>query len=190
MKLSDKAFNNCHFLGIMLTLIKIAAQPDAFYGCGRGLYTLLGENMINISCSAATSQTKNYYFSIITLNQPPMKKIPVLSEASMAIMILSLLYSCSENRETFSAMNLRCEYMVNPIGIDAENPRLTWQMNDKRQGAKQISYQIFIHTDSALAAKGTGNYWNSGKIRSALNRASYAGKKLLSALLSIPCLYR
>jgi hypothetical protein len=28
---------------------------------------------------------------------------------------------------------LRCEYLLNPIGIDAPHPRLTWRLEDARK---------------------------------------------------------
>ncbi|NWJ52358.1 MAG: family 78 glycoside hydrolase catalytic domain [Bacteroidetes bacterium] len=56
---------------------------------------------------------------------------------------------------------LVCEYMVNPIGIDAANPRLKWQINDQRPGALQQAYQIFVGADSLAVLHGEGNMMNS-----------------------------
>ena len=36
---------------------------------------------------------------------------------------------------------LQCEYLVNPIGIDEEKPRLKWRINDQREGAVQQAYK-------------------------------------------------
>jgi alpha-L-rhamnosidase len=73
---------------------------------------------------------------------------------------------------------LRCEYMDNPLGLDAEQPRLTWQLSDSRQGAVQTAYRVLVGTDSALVAAGEGNSWNSGKIKSNDVRVVYSGKEL------------
>jgi alpha-L-rhamnosidase len=32
---------------------------------------------------------------------------------------------------------LRCEYHVDPLGIGVSRPRLFWEMQDERRGAKQ-----------------------------------------------------
>ena len=61
------------------------------------------------------------------------------------------------------AINLRTEYLKNPVGIDIQNPRLMWSCEG---GIKQTAYQIV--TDK----------WDSGKVESSSMRAIYP-KKLL-----------
>lgn len=75
--------------------------------------------------------------------------------------------------------NLQCEYLVNPIGLDAQAPRLLWQMSDDRNGAFQSAYQILVGTDSSKVASGYGEFWDSGKIASASRLVNYAGKALM-----------
>ena len=41
--------------------------------------------------------------------------------------------------------NLQCEHMVNPIGIDAANPRLSWN------GVGQSTYQLLVAADTAFS---------------------------------------
>ena len=62
--------------------------------------------------------------------------------------------------------NLKCEYLVNPIGLDCENPRFTWQMKTERPGASQQAYQVIVGTDSADMLNGKGNSWKSERINS------------------------
>src|SRR5215831_11340440 len=60
--------------------------------------------------------------------------------------------------------NLTCEYLVNPVGIDILQPRLSWQMQTERQGARQTAYRILAaNTDDELEI---GTLWDSGKIES------------------------
>ena len=73
---------------------------------------------------------------------------------------------------------LRCEYLVNPLGIDATSPRFTWQLVDIRQGAKQKAYQILVNTDSTALSKGIGDEWNSGQKNTSQTLVSYQGKSL------------
>jgi alpha-L-rhamnosidase len=74
--------------------------------------------------------------------------------------------------------NLQCEYMINPIGIDATAPRLHWQMVDERQGALQTAFQVIVGTDSLQVANGKGNCWDTGKILDSNMLVSYQGKAL------------
>ena len=76
------------------------------------------------------------------------------------------------------AIELRCEYLSNPIGIDVKQPRLSWMLSDKRSGAKQLAYQILVSTDSLQLVKGKGNIWQTSKINSDVNLLTYKGKPL------------
>lgn len=94
------------------------------------------------------------------------------------LLFLSVIVSCKMNPEKGMPVNLRCEYLVNPLGIDNDHPRLLWQLSDDRQGAEQTAFRILIGTDSAAVAKGESNIWNSGKINSGQNFIRYEGDSL------------
>ena len=72
--------------------------------------------------------------------------------------------------------NLRCEHMVNPIGIDAHQPRFTWIMTDTSQGAFQTAYQVLVGSDSNSIAMGVSLIWNTGKINSSKSLVIFKGK--------------
>lgn len=74
--------------------------------------------------------------------------------------------------------NLQCEYLADPIGIDATAPRLHWQMPDNREGAAQTAYQLVVGTDSAQVAAGIGNCWDTEKTSGSEMLVTYAGKAL------------
>lgn len=73
---------------------------------------------------------------------------------------------------------LKTEYLVNPIGIDNPNPRLTWQMADTRIGAKQTSFRLMVNTDSIALSKGKAKEWNTGWLQTSNNLIVYAGQTL------------
>ena len=56
------------------------------------------------------------------------------------------------------AINLKCEYLKNPIGIDIKKPRLFWNCEG---GITQTAYQI------------VADNWDSGKVQSSSMRAEY-----------------
>jgi len=81
--------------------------------------------------------------------------------------------------------HLRCEYLVNPLGIDAEKPRLSWIIEDgsasEVRGQKQTAYQVWVASTPELLAKGQGDLWDSGKVMSdATAHIEYGGKPLTS----------
>ena len=75
--------------------------------------------------------------------------------------------------------DLRCEYLVAPIGVDSYHPRLTWLLNDSRYGAVQTACRLLVGEDSVEVSAGKGRYWDSGKILSDEMLVRYAGEKLL-----------
>src|SRR5476651_1330762 len=80
-----------------------------------------------------------------------------------------LIIQPAQAAEPAQAVNLKCEYLSNAIGIDAKHPRLTWAMDDAQQGAAQTAYQLFVGTDSVAVSAGRGDSWTTAKITSAAN---------------------
>jgi len=73
--------------------------------------------------------------------------------------------------------NLICEYHTNPICIDIQKPRLSWQMLSAENNVLQSAYEIKV---SDQLAKGR-EIWNSGKVKSAQSvNVTYEGPALKS----------
>ena len=109
----------------------------------------------------------------------PINKNSFTCAFSALLFLLSLTNLEAQNSKIApKPATLKCEYLTNPIGIDAPHPRLTWQLADSRQGAKQIAYQITIGTDSLAVSRGQGNSWQTNKINSSINLITYQGKAL------------
>ena len=73
---------------------------------------------------------------------------------------------------------LRCEHLVNPLGLDAPAPRLAWQLADPRRGAAQTAYQLSVGTDSAAVSQGRADTWAAPKTAAARQLVAYAGPAL------------
>jgi hypothetical protein len=50
----------------------------------------------------------------------------------------------SSTTDVLSSADLRCEYLVNPLGIDVQKPRLSWKLDSSIRGQKQTAYQILV----------------------------------------------
>ncbi len=61
-----------------------------------------------------------------------------------------------------SVHQLRTENTINPIGIDAAQPRFSWQLASTKRNALQTAYEIIV-TAPAISKSGI---WKSGKIKS------------------------
>ncbi|MCF0135936.1 MAG: family 78 glycoside hydrolase catalytic domain, partial [Lachnospiraceae bacterium] len=68
------------------------------------------------------------------------------------------------------AINLRSEYLNNPIGIDFTSPRLFWNCEG---GVKQSAYQVQAEVNGKTA-------WDSGRVESDSMRCAWGGPKLKS----------
>ncbi|MEN4100013.1 MAG: family 78 glycoside hydrolase catalytic domain [Anaerolineaceae bacterium] len=68
------------------------------------------------------------------------------------------------------AINLKTEYLIDPIGIDIKSPRLFWNVAG---GKKQTAYSLVLKTCGEVV-------WKSGKVFSNHMRADYAGPALSS----------
>jgi len=49
---------------------------------------------------------------------------------------------------------LRIEYQANPLGIDAQAPRFTWQLRSTARGVMQTAYQVVVARSETQLRKG------------------------------------
>ncbi len=77
--------------------------------------------------------------------------------------------------------NLRCEYMINPLGVDASSPRLSWVIVSSKRGDLQQASQIIVSSTPENLAKDFGDLWDTGKLLSDQSiQVEYHGKLLQS----------
>jgi alpha-L-rhamnosidase len=60
--------------------------------------------------------------------------------------------------------NLRCEYLENPLGIDATRPRLNWIIESDQRAWKQTAYQALVAESEKNLCANQGDLWDSGKV--------------------------
>jgi alpha-L-rhamnosidase len=74
---------------------------------------------------------------------------------------------------------LKCDSLVNPLGIDSKAPVLSWQLRDERYGARQTAYEIQVASSSVILGAGKADVWDSGRVESDQSAGvSYAGPAL------------
>jgi alpha-L-rhamnosidase len=91
----------------------------------------------------------------------------------LALLILAVpaLVCSGENQSTrgrnpMQFIQLKCENLIDPMGIDAARPRLSWTMESARRGDRQTAYQILVGSSMGSLAKNQGDIWNSGRVNS------------------------
>ena len=64
-------------------------------------------------------------------------------------------------------VHLRCEYLENPLGIDAATPHLSWQSDSAERNWKQVAYEVSVSSSDENLRGGKADVWDSGRVDSA-----------------------
>jgi alpha-L-rhamnosidase len=116
------------------------------------------------------------------------KRLNGKAPTMLAILLLLLINGNLRGQGSISNLRpaaLRCEYLVNPLGIDTPRPRLQWVLKSKpvERGKKQTAYEILVATSEAALRAGKGDLWDSGKVDSSQSaQVPYGGTPLLARL--------
>ncbi len=95
--------------------------------------------------------------------------------------IVSLLFSCTVTKNKVEVVELRCEYLENPLGIDVAIPRLSWKLKAEENNFKQKAYRILVASDRQKLADNLGDIWDSEKVMSdKSNEVKFDGREFIS----------
>ena len=98
---------------------------------------------------------------------------------------ISLGIACvviSSASANITPVTLRTEYLVNPMAVDSDSPRLFWKVTSKERNQRQSAYQIRVANSVQALQAGNANLWDTNKVKSSETaQIEYAGKKLQSA---------
>lgn len=84
----------------------------------------------------------------------------------------------------FILTELKCENLVNPLGIDNATPHFSWKLKGDRLKGGQAYYEIQVASDSLLLVRDKADLWNTGKLKSdASVMVPYQGSPLTSRSL-------
>jgi alpha-L-rhamnosidase len=59
----------------------------------------------------------------------------------------------------------RCEYLVNPLGLDEIRPRLSWNVESGRRGARQVVWRVRVASSAVHLAWDEADLWDSGRVQ-------------------------
>lgn len=89
--------------------------------------------------------------------------------------------ACNCRSQSLSTQDLQVEMLSNPIGLDVQQPRLSWQIASKINNVQQTAYEIRVGKDEKALTKNSQLVWQTGKVSSneSLHHV-YAGEPLQS----------
>ncbi|MHC4086597.1 MAG: family 78 glycoside hydrolase catalytic domain [Planctomycetota bacterium] len=102
----------------------------------------------------------------------------------LSVTIMLAFSGCAVSTSSDVAVKkLRCEYRVNPLGIDVVKPRLSWILESDQRDQMQSAYQVLVAGSEEKLKRNKGDLWNSGKVESDQNiHVVYKGKELKSRM--------
>jgi hypothetical protein len=76
----------------------------------------------------------------------------------------------------------RCEYGVDPLGIDVAQPRLSWRVESDERAQVQTAYRILVASSREALAREEGDLWDTGRVSSSETlHVPYSGVPLRSS---------
>ena len=111
----------------------------------------------------------------ITKNMKMYFSHPSAVGTCLRLIALSWMLAAAAGADTtsISVTHLRCENLIDPLGIDVAKQRLSWIIESDHQNEKQTAYEVVVD-----------GQWDSGRVASdqSLN-VEYGGKDLAPATL-------
>src|SRR5918994_1981955 len=78
-------------------------------------------------------------------------------------------------------VGLKCEYRVDPLGIDERVPRLSWALESEGRAQVQSAYRILVARSEKDLESEEDLLWDSGRVESARSvSVEYEGEALRS----------
>src|SRR5207244_3537846 len=98
-------------------------------------------------------------------NQSVMNSFWSLRNLILLLLLVTMLPRLgSAQSPALRPVQLRCDALVNPLGIDSKAPMLSWQLRDARFGARQTAYEIQVASSCEVLTGGEPNVGDGGRI--------------------------
>ena len=92
---------------------------------------------------------------------------------------LSMIVYGNEKTSPFYLAELKCENLIDPLGIDNVTPHFSWKLKGDGWKGGQTYYEIQVASDSILLVQDKADLWNTGKLKSKTSvMVPYRGKTL------------
>lgn len=95
------------------------------------------------------------------------------------LFLVILFLAVNASAQNIVVVNPRCEYRVDPLGVDVAQPMLSWEIQSPRKNVMQSAYRVLVADDLALLQKNQGNVWDSRQTKSGASvQVAYNGQTL------------
>lgn len=105
----------------------------------------------------------------------------VVAVVVLLLLLASLVTPASASGAQMAVGEMTVERRQNPLGVDAETPRLSWELASEAQDQRQTAYQVAVATSGEKLSAGVADVWDSGKVASGQSvDVAYGGPALRS----------
>ncbi len=103
----------------------------------------------------------------------------LFSASLHAGVLLVWLLTTSATHAELAPTALRCEHLVEPLGVGLAQPELSWQVTSSQRNQQQSAYQVIVSSSAEKLFADQGDLWDSGKVASSATYGiTYAGRAL------------
>lgn len=81
------------------------------------------------------------------------------------VLFTVVIYSCGTT-SSLSVVNLACERVTNPLGIEVSSPSFSWKLHSNNMDVHQTAYRIIVSEKIENIQENFGDCWDSQKISS------------------------
>ena len=107
-------------------------------------------------------------------------KLKKIITSIIFVALLLTMASCSTDTKV-DVVDLQCEYLENPLGIDIKAPRLSWKLSSNGDNIKQRAYRILVASNKENLNKNIGDLWDTDSVDSDNStQIVYDGGELIS----------
>ena len=75
----------------------------------------------------------------------------------------SSCYARQAGSRGITVKEMRCEYAINPLGIDVAQPRFSWVLESSQRAQMQSAYHVIVASSAEKLRSDIGDKWDSGK---------------------------
>src|SRR5262245_60642751 len=89
-----------------------------------------------------------------------------------------------EQPPSLEPVELTCEGLVDPLGIDVLRPELSWKLRSlspEARGEGESAYRVLVASEPEALERDAGDLWDSGEVPSSRAGVEYAGLPLRAA---------
>lgn len=129
-------------------------------------------------CAAVALSVMFAFGAAIGVNHVSMAEGTALADGSTTV---DSSKTASSDGAKLSVGELRCENLVQPLGLDLATPRLSWVLTSSEKNTVQTAYQLLVADSAGALAMDNANQWDSNWVETDQSIwVPYAGKALAS----------